>query len=35
VANSDLAGDYRNWDQIRAWADEIGRQVAEHLHTKS
>jgi hypothetical protein len=28
VANSDLAGDYRNWDQIRTWADGIGRQVA-------
>jgi hypothetical protein len=29
VASSDLAGDYRNWDQIRDWADEIGRQFAE------
>jgi hypothetical protein len=29
VASSDLAGDYRNWDQIRDWADGIGRQVAE------
>jgi menaquinone-dependent protoporphyrinogen oxidase len=29
VASSDLAGDYRNWDQIRDWADRIGRQVAE------
>ena len=29
VASSDLAGDYRNWDQIQDWADEIGRQVAE------
>jgi menaquinone-dependent protoporphyrinogen oxidase len=28
VANSDLAGDYRNWDQIRTWADGIGRQLA-------
>jgi menaquinone-dependent protoporphyrinogen oxidase len=28
VASSDLAGDYRNWDQIRIWADGIGRQVA-------
>ena len=23
VANSDMAGDYRNWEQIRAWADGI------------
>jgi menaquinone-dependent protoporphyrinogen oxidase len=29
VASSNLAGDYRNWDQIRDWADGIGRQVAE------
>jgi hypothetical protein len=29
VATSDLAGDYRNWGQIRDWADRIGRQVAE------
>ncbi len=27
VANSDMAGDYRDWEQIRAWADEI----AAHL----
>jgi menaquinone-dependent protoporphyrinogen oxidase len=35
VANSDLAGDYRNWDQIRTWADGIGRQVAEQVHAES
>ena len=35
LANSDLAGDYRNWDQIRAWADAIARQVAERVHTES
>ena len=35
VANSDLAGDYPNWDQIRAWADKIARQVAEQVHTES
>jgi menaquinone-dependent protoporphyrinogen oxidase len=23
VANSDMAGDYRDWEQIRAWADGI------------
>jgi len=28
VANSDLAGDYRNWDDIRAWADDIGRSLS-------
>ena len=27
VASSDLAGDYRNWDEIRAWADGIARQL--------
>ena len=29
VANSDMAGDYRDWKQIRDWADEIaGRLTA-------
>jgi menaquinone-dependent protoporphyrinogen oxidase len=28
VANSDLAGDYRNWDDIRAWADGIARSLS-------
>ena len=28
VANSDLAGDYRNWDEIDAWADGIARSLA-------
>jgi menaquinone-dependent protoporphyrinogen oxidase len=23
VANSDMAGDYRDWDAIRAWADQV------------
>ncbi|HET9647096.1 MAG TPA: flavodoxin domain-containing protein [Microlunatus sp.] len=27
VANSDMAGDYRDWDAIRGWA----RQIADHL----
>jgi len=27
VANSDMAGDYRNWEQIRAWADEIADRL--------
>lgn len=27
VANSDMAGDYRNWEQIRAWADEIAERL--------
>lgn len=27
VANSDMAGDYRNWNQIRDWADEIARSL--------
>lgn len=28
VANSDMAGDYRNWTQIRAWADGIARELS-------
>ncbi len=27
VANSDMAGDYRDWQQIRDWADEIATRV--------
>jgi menaquinone-dependent protoporphyrinogen oxidase len=27
VANSDAAGDYRNWDQIRSWAASIAQQL--------
>ena len=27
VTNSDLAGDSRDWDQIRAWADDIADQL--------
>ncbi len=27
VANSDMAGDYRDWEQIARWADEIAAQV--------
>jgi menaquinone-dependent protoporphyrinogen oxidase len=27
VANSDMAGDYRDWEQIRAWADEIADRL--------
>lgn len=27
VANSDMAGDYRDWTQIRAWADGIADQL--------
>ena len=31
VSNGDLAGDFRDWDQIRAWADEVAdRLVADH-----
>lgn len=28
VADSDLAGDYRDWTAIRAWADEIAAALA-------
>jgi len=28
VANSDLAGDYRNWDDIRSWAASIANALA-------
>ena len=28
VANSDAAGDYRDWDQIRGWAASIGERLA-------
>ena len=27
VANSDMAGDYRDWKQIRRWADEIAARL--------
>ena len=27
VANSDMAGDYRNWQDIRDWADEIAASL--------
>ncbi|GAA3632009.1 flavodoxin domain-containing protein [Microlunatus ginsengisoli] len=27
VANSDLAGDYRNWTDIRDWADGVARSL--------
>jgi menaquinone-dependent protoporphyrinogen oxidase len=27
VANSDMAGDYRDWEQIRGWADEVADQL--------
>ncbi len=31
VSNGDLAGDFRDWDQIRAWADDVADQlVADH-----
>jgi menaquinone-dependent protoporphyrinogen oxidase len=31
VSNGDLAGDFRDWDQIRAWAEAIADQlVADH-----
>ena len=28
VANSDAAGDYRDWEQIRSWAASIGERLA-------
>jgi menaquinone-dependent protoporphyrinogen oxidase len=28
VANSDAAGDYRDWDQIRGWTASIAQQLA-------
>jgi menaquinone-dependent protoporphyrinogen oxidase len=28
VANSDAAGDYRDWNQIRSWAASIGERLA-------
>jgi menaquinone-dependent protoporphyrinogen oxidase len=28
VANSDAAGDYRDWDQIRGWAGSIAQRLA-------
>jgi menaquinone-dependent protoporphyrinogen oxidase len=28
VANSDMAGDYRDWQEIRAWADEIAGRLS-------
>ena len=27
VANSDAAGDYRDWDQIRGWATSVAQQL--------
>lgn len=27
VSNGDLAGDFRDWDQIRAWADGVADQL--------
>jgi menaquinone-dependent protoporphyrinogen oxidase len=27
VSDGDLAGDFRDWDQIRAWADEVADQL--------
>ncbi len=27
VSNGELAGDFRDWDQIRAWADDVARQL--------
>jgi len=29
VANSDMAGDYRDWKQIRDWADEIAGRLTK------
>ena len=27
VSDGDLAGDHRDWDQIRAWADHVADQL--------
>jgi len=36
VSNGELAGDFRDWDLIRAWADAIADQlVADHAPTGS
>jgi len=36
VSNGDLAGDFRDWDLVRAWADAIADQlVADHAPTGS
>ncbi len=34
VANSDAAGDYRDWDQIRGWAASIGEQIGRDIHAR-
>jgi menaquinone-dependent protoporphyrinogen oxidase len=35
VANSDAAGDYRDWDQIRSWAASIGQRLAAERRESS